>query len=59
MTPRVGVKTTLTTGDALLGALVPKQGPHFFVRTFLKQVGQPFLAVLFNLYNLWKIRRAN
>jgi hypothetical protein len=31
MTPRVGVKTTLTNGDAPRGALVPKQGPHFFV----------------------------
>jgi hypothetical protein len=30
MTPRVGVKTTLTNGNAPLGALVPKQGPHFF-----------------------------
>ncbi len=30
MTPRVGVKTTLTNGNASLGALVPKQGPHFF-----------------------------
>ena len=30
MTPRVGVKTTLTNGDAPLGALVPKQGPHIF-----------------------------
>jgi hypothetical protein len=29
MTPRVGVKTTLTNGSAPLGALVPKQGPHF------------------------------
>ena len=44
MTPRVGVKTTLTNGNASLGALVPKQGPHFFAhRPF---VGQPFLAVL-------------
>ena len=32
MTPRVGVKTTLTNGNASLGALVPKQGPHFFAR---------------------------
>ena len=30
MTPRVGVKTTLTNGNAPLGALVPKQGPHSF-----------------------------
>ena len=30
-------------GNALLGAFVPKQGPHFFV-PFLP-VGQPFLAV--------------
>ena len=30
MTPRVGVKTTLTNGSAPLGALVPKQGPRFF-----------------------------
>jgi hypothetical protein len=32
MTPRVGVKTTLTNGNAPLGALVPKQGPHFLPR---------------------------
>src|SRR5258708_4851853 len=31
MTPRVGVKTTLTMERAT-GALVPKQGPHFFAR---------------------------
>ena len=43
MTPRVGVKTTLTNGNAPLGALVPKQGPHFFPNPFL--VGQPFLAL--------------
>ena len=37
MTPRVGVKTTLTNGNASLGALVPKQGPHFFAHPFRKQ----------------------
>ncbi len=48
MTPRVGVKTTLTNGNAPLGALVPKQGPHLFAHTpFI--VGQPILAVLFRL----------
>jgi hypothetical protein len=51
MTPRVGVKTTLTNGNASLGALVPKQGPHFFAHPFRKQVGQPFLAVLLNPAN--------
>jgi hypothetical protein len=35
-------------GDALLGALVPKQGPHFFAHAFLEQVGPPFLAALVN-----------
>jgi len=30
MTPRVGVKTTPANGNAPFGALVPKQGPHFF-----------------------------
>jgi hypothetical protein len=39
MTPRVGVKTTLTNGNAPLGALVPKQGPHFFVCPSVKKVG--------------------
>src|SRR6266436_2166928 len=48
MTPRVGVKTTLTNGNAPLGALVPKQGPHLFAHTpFI--VGQPILAVLLRL----------
>ena len=37
MTPRVGVKTTLTNGNASLGALVPKQGPHFFAHYALEQ----------------------
>jgi hypothetical protein len=48
MTPRVGVKTTLTNGNASLGALVPKQGPHFFAHAPII-VGQPILAVLFRL----------
>src|SRR5882757_8699549 len=59
MTPRVGVKTTLTNGNASLGALVPKQGPHFFVCPFSRaaipgKAGQRFLparctrAVRFN-----------
>src|SRR3981081_496462 len=43
MTPRVGVKTTLTNGNAPLGALVPKQGPHFFAQA-LHIVGQPSQA---------------
>jgi hypothetical protein len=33
MTPRVGVKTTLANGNAPIGALVPKQEPHFFVQS--------------------------
>src|ERR1700740_3473807 len=56
MTPRVSVKTTLTNGNAPFGALVPKQGPHFFAggsagrsphspAAFLIS-GRPFLAVL-------------
>src|SRR5882762_8446980 len=59
MTPRVGVKTTLTNGNAPLGALVPKQGPHFFACPFSRaaipgKAGQRFLparctrAVRFN-----------
>src|SRR6266853_2998264 len=36
MTPRVGVKTTLTNGNASLGALVPKQGPHFLPARFTR-----------------------
>src|ERR1700716_2365568 len=39
MTPRVGVKTTLTNGNAPLGALVPKQGPHFFCPPGLNKPG--------------------
>ncbi len=35
-------------GGAPLGALVPKQGPHFFAGLLPKKVGQPFLAVLVN-----------
>jgi len=31
MTPRVGVKTTLTTERAFSGAPGPKREPHFFV----------------------------
>src|SRR5260370_20182171 len=65
MTPRVGVKTTLTNGNALLGALVPKQGPHFFApncsagrsprspAAFLIR-GNPFLTVLVVLRLLQK-----
>jgi len=48
MTPRVGVKTTLTNGNVPLGALVPKQGPHFFARAPFA-VRQPIPAVLFRL----------
>jgi hypothetical protein len=44
MTPRVGVKTTPANGNAPLGALVPKQGPHFFAR-MTSIVEQPFLAL--------------
>src|ERR1700756_5255337 len=37
MTRRVGVKTTLTNENGLLGALVPKQGPHFFAHRTVAQ----------------------
>ena len=43
MTPRVGVKTTLTNGNAPLGALVPKQGPHFFYLPGLTKETHPIL----------------
>jgi hypothetical protein len=35
MTPRVGVKTTLTNGNAPIRALVPKQEPHFLASLVL------------------------
>jgi hypothetical protein len=48
MTPRVGVKTTLTNGNAPIGALVPKQEPHFLSSR------QLFLPAAFSLACPWK-----
>jgi hypothetical protein len=45
MTPRVGVKTTLTNGNASLGALVPKQGPHSFAHLLFQRNSHLGLSV--------------